>query len=137
GSPGLGYVDAMHQSTRPFAGPTVLTVYLALGRNDPIALAAERRLLLEGDWRTWATQVVAELLPAHPDLARKIARVDLMRYGHAMAIPAPGLRSSVALAALAAPQRRVQFGHADLSAYSVFEEAFGHGTRAGSVAAVQ
>ena len=26
-APGLGYVDAMHQSTRPFAGPTVLTAY--------------------------------------------------------------------------------------------------------------
>ena len=31
GGAGLGYVDAMHQSTRPFAGPTVLTAYWALG----------------------------------------------------------------------------------------------------------
>ncbi|MGZ3408287.1 MAG: FAD-dependent oxidoreductase, partial [Polyangia bacterium] len=34
GAEGLGYVDAMHQSTRPFAGATVLTAYLALGRSD-------------------------------------------------------------------------------------------------------
>jgi hypothetical protein len=54
-----------------------------------------------------------------------------------MCIPAPGVRSSAALAALALPQRRVQFAHADLSSYSVFEEAFFHGTRAGRVAAVQ
>jgi len=52
-----------------------------------------------------------------------------------MSIPLPGLRGSAALQALAEPQKRVQFGHADLSAYSVFEEAFFHGTRAGRIAA--
>jgi len=64
-----------------------------------------------------------------------VRRVDLMRYGHAMSIPRPGVRSSAALKALAAPQRRVHFAHADLSAYSVFEEAFFHGMRAGRAAA--
>ena len=58
-----------------------------------------------------------------------------MRYGHAMSVPLPGVRSSAALRALAAPQRRVQFAHADLSAYSVFEEALCHGVRAGRAAA--
>ena len=42
----------------------------------------------------------------------------------------PGLRGNAALRALAAPRARVHFAHADLSAYSVFEEAFFHGTRA-------
>ena len=137
GSSSLGYVDAMHQSTRPFAGPTVLTAYFAYGSADAETLRGERRRLLAEDWRTCATRVVAELAPAHPDLAAKLQRIDLMRYGHAMSIPAPGVRSSAALAALAAPQRRVHFAHADLSAYSVFEEAFFHGTRAGRAAAVQ
>ena len=77
----------------------------------------------------------ADLAPAHPDLAAKLRRVDLMRYGHAMSMPLPGVRSSAALRALASPQRRVQFAHADLSAYSVFEEALFHGVRAGRVAA--
>jgi len=137
GSTGLGYVDAMHQSTRPFAGPTVLTAYFAYGSADAETLRSERRRLLAEDWRTCATRVVAELAPAHPDLAAKLQRIDLMRYGHAMSIPAPGVRSSAALAALAAPQRRVHFAHADLSSYSVFEEAFFHGTRAGRAAAVR
>ena len=35
-----------------------------------------------------------------------------------------------ALAALREPQGRLQFAHSDLSAYSVFEEAFTHGVRA-------
>jgi len=53
-----------------------------------------------------------------------------MRYGHAMSIPLPGVRGSAALRALAEPQARVQFGHADLSGYSVFEEAMYRGVRA-------
>ena len=135
GSSGLGYVDAMHQSTRPFAAATVLTAYLALGAVAEGALAEQRRRLLGDDWRDWAGRVTAELAPAHPDLAAKVRRVDLMRYGHAMSIPAPGVRSAAALRELAAPQRRIHFAHADLSAYSVFEEAFFHGMRAGRAAA--
>jgi monoamine oxidase len=134
---GLGYVDAMHQATRPFAGPTVLTANVALGGDSGDELVGNRRRLLADDWRVWAARIVADLAVAHPDLPAKVARVDLMRYGHAMSVPIPGVRSSAALAALAVPQRRVQFAHADLSAYSVFEEALFHGTRAGRVAARQ
>ena len=137
GDAGLGYVDAMHQSTRPFAGPTVLTVYRELGGNSRADIAANRAQLLNEDWRTWADRIAAGLAVLHPDLPGKLRRVDLMRYGHAMSIPVPGLRSSAALQALAAPQRRVHFAHADLSAYSVFEEALYHGTRAGRAAALQ
>jgi len=135
GSSGLGYVDAMHQSTRPYAAATVLTAYFALGAGSDAALAEQRRRLLDDDWRSWSARVIADIAPAHPDLAAKVRRVDLMRYGHAMSIPVPGARSSAALQALAAPQRRVHFAHADLSAYSVFEEAFCHGMRAGRAAA--
>jgi monoamine oxidase len=135
GADSLGYVDAMHQSTRPFAAATVLTAYLALGGGSDTALAEQRRRLLGDDWRVWSARVIADIAPAHPDLAAKVRRVDLMRYGHAMSIPVPGVRSSAAMRALAAPQRRVHFAHADLSAYSVFEEAFFHGMRAGRAAA--
>jgi monoamine oxidase len=134
-SSGLGYVDAMHQSTRAFPAATVLTAYLALGAGGDAAIAAQRRRLLGDDWRAWTERVIADIAPAHPDLAAKVRRADLMRYGHAMSIPAPGVRSSAALQALAAPQRRVHFAHADLSSYSVFEEAFFHGMRAGRAAA--
>ena len=135
---GLGYVDDMHQSTLPFAGPTVLSAYRALGGDSDAELAANRARLLGDDWRTWAERVVADLASAHPDLRHKLKRVDLMRYGHAMAIPSPGVRSSAALRSLAASATaslRLHFAHADLSAYSVFEEALFHGTRAGRAAA--
>jgi hypothetical protein len=54
-----------------------------------------------------------------------------MRYGHAMAIPVPGMRSHAALAALASASDRVRFAHSDLSGYSILEEAFFHGHRVG------
>jgi predicted nucleic acid-binding protein len=125
GSAGLGYVDAMHQSTRPHPGPTVLTAYRAWGA-DP----QHRAALLRDSWALRAAQVVQDLSAPHPDLVGKLKQVDLMRYGHAMSIPLPGVRSSAALRALALARGRVLFAHSDLSGYSVFEEAFFHGVRA-------
>ena len=59
-----------------------------------------------------------------------------MRYGHAMAIPAPGVRGHAALRALAGPTApRLHFAHSDLAGYSVFEEAFTFGHAAGAAAA--
>jgi len=132
--PSLGYVDAMHQSTRSVPGPTVITAYWALGGNTPEQLQAQRARLLREPWSGWAGAVVADVARMHPDLPSKLAHVDLMRYGHAMSIPVPGLRSSAALRALAAPQRRVHFAHTDVSGYSVFEEALYQGTRAAAQA---
>jgi predicted NAD/FAD-dependent oxidoreductase len=128
----LGYVDAMHQSTRPYPGPTVLTAYWGLGGEDAEQLRANRARLLAEPWQAWAGRIVDDLARAHPDLPDKLERIDLMRYGHAMSVPVPGLRSSAALRALAKEQRRVHFAHADLSSYSVFEEAMHHGARAAS-----
>lgn len=113
----LGYVDAMHQHTRAHPGPTVLTVYWAL----PLS---QRRALWEQPWQHWAQQVVADLAQVHPDLPAKLRRAELMRYGHGMSIPLPGLRGSAALQALRRPQGRLHFAHADLAGYSVFEEAY-------------
>ncbi len=124
GSRSLGYVDAMHQSLRPHAGSTVLTAYTALP-------GAERSALLDEPWATWARRVVDDLSPVHPDLPQRVQRIDLMRYGHAMALPTPGLHASAAArAALRGGSGRVRFAHADLAGYSVFEEAFTAGCEA-------
>ena len=136
GSGALGYVDAMHQSLRPVPGPTVLTAYWALGDGDRAALARQRQALLDEPWQRWARRVIDDIARAHPDLPAKTARIDLMRYGHAMAIPKPGLRGSAALRALARPATpRLHFAHSDLAAYSIFEEAFTLGHAAGVAAA--
>jgi hypothetical protein len=123
GSQGLGYVDAMHQSLRAVPRATVLTAYRALPRT-------ERPVLLADDAATWARRVLDDLAAAHPDIRRRVQRVDLMRWGHAMAIPAPGVMRHPALASLRATRGRLRFAHADLAGCSVFEESFTAGCEA-------
>ncbi len=126
GSAGLGYVDASHQSLNPRRGATVLTWYLPLG-DAPLA---GRRALLERPWAQWRDQALAELSEPHPDLRDQLLRVDITRYGHAMACPTPGPQ-------MGWPMRegRLHFAHSDWSGYSVFEEAFTRGHLAGAAIA--
>ena len=123
GSEALGYVDARHQALDPTPRAPLLTAYLALPRSV-------RRDLLEQPWQHWAQVVIDELALTHPDLPTKVERIDLCRFGHAMSIPVPGLRTSPALQALNAAWGRVHFAHADLAGYSVFEEAYTAGVLA-------
>jgi predicted NAD/FAD-dependent oxidoreductase len=128
GSPSLGYVDAQHQSLAPVVGKRLLTAYWALPE-------AQRGALLAMSWQDATARILDDLRVVHPDLGERLLRIDLVRHGHAMSIPVPGVRSSRALAAVPDSARRVHFGHADLSAYSVFEEAFVRGDAAGRRAA--
>ena len=136
---GLGYVDARHQTLDPRPGPTVLTYYQALGD-----LPNGRRQLLEQPWSHWRDQVLAALSVPHPDLPERATRMDITRYGHAMAVPAPGNLSKIMLQRPVDGRKqlskqefpaihsgRLQFAHADWSGYSVFEEAFTRGHAAG------
>ena len=124
GAASLGYVDATHQDLNPVKGATVLSWYHAPGE-------AARADVLAQPWQHWRDAVLAELAPMHPDLPRKLTHVEVARYGHAMAIPVPG-----ALALAGPPPRagRLSFAHSDWSSYSVFEEAFTLGDRAGAEA---
>ncbi len=122
GAQSLGYVDAMHQSLVPQAGPTVLTAYWALPQ-------ARRAALYQQPWTFWLQQLLQQWGDAHPDLLQQLQRADLMRWGHAMSIPVPGLRGSPALAHLAESPNGIHFAHSDLAAYSVFEEAYNAGHR--------
>jgi monoamine oxidase len=120
GGNALGYVDARHQSLDPRPGPTVLSCYLAPGEGA-------RAELLARDWTFFRDQAVAQLAAPHPDLAAKITRVEVARYGHAMSIPVPGLLSLPRAAH--ARTARLAFAHADWAGYSIFEEAFTLGHR--------
>ncbi len=128
GAESLGYVDASHQSLRPDREPLLLTFYEAIPET-------RRKNLLAGDWRGWATHVLDELKPLHADIAEQVKRVELMRWGHGMSIPTPGLRGLEALAALNEPQGRLHFAHSDLAGYSVFEEAYTAGAKAAAAVA--
>lgn len=125
-SPGLGYVVATHQTGRDH-GPTVITYYHPLTDDDP--KAARRRLYAAGR-DEWADVALADLERAHPDIREIATRVDVVRWGHAMARPTKGFFFGSARAAAAKPFRGVHFAHTDLSGVALFEEAFYHGVRA-------
>lgn len=119
-SPGLGYVVSTHQQMRVRAGATVFTYYRALAEVDP---AAGRALLLGTPHETWVEQVLAELEGPHPDIRQVAVRVDTFRLGHAMVRPTPGLIWGTERARFAGDFPRVRFAHADVSGFSLFEEA--------------
>jgi hypothetical protein len=124
-SPSLGYVVNSHQRLVDH-GPTDWSYYYPLCE----APAAARRRLLSLDRAQWADVTLADLERAHPELRSLVERVDVMRWGHAMVRPTPGLRWGGAREAATAPRDGVHFAHSDLSAMALFEESFDHGVRA-------
>jgi len=143
---GLGYVDALHQNLQSVPGATVLTHYRALGDHKAPGMApgaAGRQLLLSQSWQHWRDTILAELAHPHPDMAAKVTRIDITRYGHAMAVPIPYSLDENRLwrtdqkdlsllqsKQFALSHERVRFAHSDWAGYSVFEEAFTLGHRA-------
>ena len=85
----------------------------------------------DASWTTLREGVLHDLARPHPDLAQDVRRLDIMRYGHAMVRPEVGFVCGAALAAAAsALAGPVHLAHADLSGFSIFEEAFEWGSRA-------
>ena len=120
-SPGLGYVTATHQLIRRHLPGTVFTWYRAL---HDVAPAEGRRLLLDTPREAWAEGILAELERVHPDIRRLTTRLDIFRNGHAMRRPVPGSLfhgQRQKLADFRSP--RITLAHADLSGFSLFEEA--------------
>ncbi len=119
-SPGLGYVVSTHQTLRQRPGPTVLTYYQALA---DVAPTRGRELLLGLSREAWAAAVLSELARPHPEIHELATRVDVVRYGHAMARPTVGFVWGGARELFAADRPRIRFAHADVSGFSLFEEA--------------
>ena len=114
-----------------------------------------RRHLLEQPFAFWRDRIVKTLSEPHPDLLRRATRMEISRYGHAMAIPRPGdqkvlseiglkfnqvkrkqLSNGERFSALPTPATtRLSFAHSDWAGYSVLEEAFTRGHHAGLIAA--
>jgi hypothetical protein len=103
-----------------------------------------RKLLMDTPWATWRDTILAELGQAHPDLPSKATRIDMTRYGHAMAVPVPqkiGQNGLWPLSSLHSQLLKIEhsasspsplaFAHSDWAGYSVFEEAFTLGHLAG------
>ncbi len=120
-SAGLGYVSATHQLLRRHLGATVFTYYRALNDLPP---AAGRQLLLETSREAWAEGILGELERVHPDIRRLCTRLDVFRNGHAMRRPTPGsLFYGQRQKMVDFRHPRLALAHADLSGFSLFEEA--------------
>jgi phytoene dehydrogenase-like protein len=131
-SPSLGYVNAAHQHLGAETLPTVWTWYHAVVDRP----AREGRQWLQArPWAAWRDQIVADLARAHPDIGECVVRIDIMRWGHAMARPTPGLLARTEALARWQPAPGLLVAHADLSGFSLFEEAQWHGVRAAQAAA--
>jgi len=130
-SPTLGYVDATHQTVRTHVDRTVWTFYWALADGSP---AQNRRLLLSSDWSYWKEAILHDLERVHPDIRQCVSRIDVMRFGHAMARPTVGAIFSPERRAVAELQGPVLFANSDLSGFSIFEEAQYRGVRAAEYA---
>ena len=63
----------------------MLSYYQALGD-----WADGRRQLMQQPFAFWRERIVNTLSEPHPDLLQQATRMEITRYGHAMAIPRPG-----------------------------------------------
>lgn len=129
-SPGLGWVVATHQWLRAARPPgTVFTTYRALADREP----ADARRWLESAPAANLYELASEELRrvyGGPTLWRLTRAVEITLRGHGMACPMPGSLANPGLEALRRADGRLLFAHADLSAYSVFEEAAHWGDQA-------
>lgn len=121
GSASLGYVAATHMSLRSRVERSVWTWYSAV---------QDRAMLLRSTWQQWRDVILDDLSRAHPDIRECVSRIDVMRFGHAMARPVPGSIFSEPRMRLTKPHGRVVFAHSDVSGFSVFEEAQYRGVKA-------
>jgi hypothetical protein len=118
----LGYVVSTHQLLRVARSPrTVFTAYHALSGQTP---QAARQWLSTASPEALRDEAAADLVAAYgSEFWRNARQLDITVRGHAMASPLCGYLSNAGLAALREVDGPVLFAHADLSGYSVFEEA--------------
>ena len=120
--PGLGYVVSTHQDIRAAPPPqTVFSAYVALSDRSP---EQARKWMQAASAQELVALASTDLKAAYGvKFAPCVERVDITLRGHAMAIPLPGFRSNAGLRALREADGPIVFAHADLTGFSVFEEA--------------
>lgn len=124
----LGYVVAGHQVERQWeAGPTVATWYYPFAGEEP---REARGRMLGAGYAEWEELVLADLLRPHPGLGALAERLEVMRWGHAMVRPTPGLLWGGARQEAQRPVGAVHFAHSDLGGMALFEEACHFGVAA-------
>jgi hypothetical protein len=127
--PGLGYVVSTHQDIRVTPPEkTVFSAYVALSDRTP---DEARKWLMRATPEELVELASVDLKTAYGwRFAACVERVDITLRGHAMAAPLTGFLSNDGVRALREADGPILFAHADLSGFSVFEEAAWWGYRA-------
>ncbi len=122
GGKGLGYIVSTHQLIRVARPPqTSFTAYRALDHDTPNVV---RTMLQTASDETLLEMAAADLELAYGKaLWPYLSHAAITVRGHAIASPQPGYLHNDGLLALREGGSRLLFAHADLSGYSVFEEA--------------
>lgn len=131
-SASLGYVVATHQQLGETGPRTVWTWYHAVVDRSSVDA---RKWMQDTPWAWWRDYIISDLARAHPDVGAAVSRIDVRRWGHAMARPTPGVLQRVDQLTKWKPAPRMIVAHADLSGLSLFEEAQWHGVQAANSAA--
>lgn len=126
-SSSLGYVISTHQNVQTRTEKTVWTHYWALSGAPP---AQARQELLSTDWGVWKERILADLERAHRDIRNCVSRVDIFRNGHAMIRPTPGFLANKERKSWQTGRERFYWASADVSGFSIFEEAQYRGVEA-------
>ena len=131
-SPSLGYVVATHQDLGETGPGSVWTWYHAIvdrSANDG------RIMLRDKPWSAWRDYILDDLSRAHTNIRDVVTHIDIKRWGHAMARPIPGVLGRMQALREWKPAPRMFVAHADMSGFSIFEEANWHGVTAANSAA--
>lgn len=126
GSPALGWVHGDHQRIQ-LGRPATATMTCYRSYEPGLA----RQYLAQASAADLADDVLHDLRTVYGHtLQWRLKAVHMTVRGHAMAVPTPGFLSNKAMATARSFDQRLILAHADLSGYSVFEEAAWWGDRA-------
>ncbi|MEP6764034.1 MAG: NAD(P)-binding protein [Gemmatimonadaceae bacterium] len=123
----LGYVVATHQFLGEPGPRTVWTWYHAVVDRS----AKDGRIMLrDKPWSAWRDFILDDLSRAHTNIRDVVSRIDVKRWGHAMARPVPGVLTRMQTLRDWQPAQHLFVAHADMTGFSIFEEANWHGVTA-------
>ncbi|TGK28066.1 NAD(P)/FAD-dependent oxidoreductase [Leptospira gomenensis] len=126
-SPSLGYIVSTHQDLRAGRERSVLTYYHAFGQKDTVST---RKRMMKTSWSEWKDSILSDLKKPHPDIEKRVSRIDVAVYAHAMIRPVPGFIWGEQRRKLALSYPHLHFAHSDLSGISIFEESLLRGHEA-------
>jgi hypothetical protein len=121
---GVGFVSANHQNLKRHKDSNYLTYYWPLTHLEP---KQARRFALKRTHEQWCKDILADMTPVIPDLEKRIKRIDIWPWGHAMVTAPPGFVHGKRLEAFSHESDFLHFAHTDLGGLSLFEEGFYRG----------